>query len=98
MPHIGNLYNQWPGDEQICTQVAHIFYFINHSPRSEEYLTPISSSVIGGIRETVQSRFTGAHFEENASLISAVIPVLALFVWIGTPTCRFPELLSILSN
>ena len=85
MPHIGHLYNKWPGDEQIYTQVAHIFYFINHSPKSEEYLTPISSPVMNGLKNTLQSRFPGTPFEESPHLVRAVIPVLALFTWIGTP-------------
>jgi len=85
IPHISNIFSKWPGDSEIFTQVAHIFFYINHSPRCEELLLPVSSGVMHGLKNTLFSKYPGTLFQENEPLVKAVIPLVALFTWIGTP-------------
>lgn len=53
-----------------------------------DLLVPVSSGVMHGLKNTIHSRFPGTSFEENEELVRAIIPLVALFTWIGTPQCK----------
>lgn len=38
-----------------------------------------------GLKNILHSRFPGIPFEENESLVKAMIPLVAMFTWLGTP-------------
>ena len=38
-----------------------------------------------GLKNTLFSKYPGTLFQENEPLVKAVIPLVALFTWIGTP-------------